>query len=70
MRPEFENGHLRVPPLPPAWINAEVDFMPGESSKEEGEGLPDDGKPRRHVHRGFLVGHDRPPETFQPLNGG
>ncbi len=36
MRPEFENGHLRVPPLPPAWINAEVDFMPGESSKEEG----------------------------------
>src|SRR5438105_1109681 len=20
MRPEFENGHVRVPPLPPAWI--------------------------------------------------
>src|SRR5438876_9331738 len=36
MRPEFENGHLRIPPLPPAWINAEADFMPGESSKEEG----------------------------------
>ena len=36
MRPEFENGHLRIPPLPPAWINVEVDFMPGESSKEEG----------------------------------
>ncbi len=27
MRPEFENGHLRIPPLPPAWINAEADFM-------------------------------------------
>jgi len=36
MRPEFENGHLRIPPLPPAWINVEVDFTPGESSKEEG----------------------------------
>ncbi len=36
MRPEFENGHLRIPPLPPAWINAEADFMPGESAKEEG----------------------------------
>src|SRR6266568_8009499 len=35
-RPEFENGHLRIPPLPPAWINVETDFMPGESSKEEG----------------------------------
>ena len=35
MRPEFENGHLRIPPLPPAWINAEADFMSGESTKEE-----------------------------------
>src|SRR5713226_1122567 len=35
MRPEFENGHLRIPPLPPAWINAETDFMPGESANEE-----------------------------------
>jgi hypothetical protein len=38
MRPEFENGHLRVPPLPPAWIAVEAEFMPGESSKEEGAG--------------------------------
>ncbi len=36
MRPEFESGHLRIPPLPPAWINVETDFMPGESAKEEG----------------------------------
>ncbi len=36
MRPEFENGHLRIPPLPPAWINAEADFMSGESTKGEG----------------------------------
>ncbi len=36
IRPEFENSHLRIPPLPPAWINVEVDFMPGETAKEEG----------------------------------
>jgi hypothetical protein len=36
MRPEFENGHLRIPPLPPAWIAVEADFMPGESTKGEG----------------------------------
>jgi hypothetical protein len=36
MRPEFENGHLRVPSLPPAWIAVEADFMPGESTKGEG----------------------------------
>ncbi len=36
MRPEFENGHLRIPPLPPAWINVETDFLPGESTKGEG----------------------------------
>ena len=36
MRPEFENGHLRIPPLPPAWINVEVDFMPGESKEGSG----------------------------------
>src|SRR6202158_3059254 len=36
MRPEFENGHLRVPPLPPAWIAVEADFMPGERANEEG----------------------------------
>ncbi len=35
MRPEFESGHLRVPPLPPAWINVDADFMPAESTKEE-----------------------------------
>jgi len=35
MRPEFENGHLRIPPLPPAWINGEADFMSGESTKGE-----------------------------------
>ena len=41
MRPEFENGHLRIPPLPPAWINVETDFLPGESTKEKvrGRGL-------------------------------
>jgi len=36
MRPQFENGHLRVPPLPPAWINVEADFMPVDSRIEEG----------------------------------
>ncbi len=36
MRPEFENGHLRIPPLPPAWIAVENDFMSGEGAKEEG----------------------------------
>ena len=36
MRPEFENGQLRIPPLPPAWINVETDFLPGESTKGEG----------------------------------
>jgi len=36
MRPEFENGHLRIPPLPPAWINVEADFMSGETRKERG----------------------------------
>jgi hypothetical protein len=36
MRPEFENGHLRIPPLPPAWIAVKADFMPGESTKGEG----------------------------------
>jgi hypothetical protein len=36
MRPEFENGHLRVPPLPPAWIAVEADFMPGERTKGKG----------------------------------
>ena len=36
MRPEFENGHLRIPPLPPAWIAVESDFMPGGSGHEEG----------------------------------
>jgi hypothetical protein len=36
MRPEIANGHLRVPPLPPAWIAVEADFMPGENTKEEG----------------------------------
>src|SRR3984893_12564669 len=35
MRAEFENGHLRVPPLPPAWIAVESEFDPGESAKEE-----------------------------------
>jgi hypothetical protein len=35
MRPEFENGHLRVSPLPPAWIAVEADFMPGESKRGE-----------------------------------
>jgi hypothetical protein len=35
MRPEFENGHLRVPPLPPAWIAVESEFDPGENAKEE-----------------------------------
>jgi hypothetical protein len=35
MRPEFENGHLRVPPLPPAWIAVESEFDPGETAKEE-----------------------------------
>src|SRR6266487_271588 len=35
MRPEFESGHRRVPPLPPAWINVDADFMPAESTKEE-----------------------------------
>src|SRR6266536_3355904 len=37
MRPEFENGHLRIPPLPPAWIKAEADFMSRKSTKGEGE---------------------------------
>src|SRR6266700_1063266 len=36
VRPEFETGHLRIPPLPPAWINVETGFMLGESAKEEG----------------------------------
>ncbi len=36
MRPEFENGHLRVPPLPPAWIAVESEFMLGESPNEAG----------------------------------
>ena len=36
MRSEFENGHLRIPPLPPAWIAVENDFMSGEGAKEEG----------------------------------
>src|SRR5260370_30728971 len=36
MRPEFDNGHLRIPPLPPAWIAVESDFMPGEKADEAG----------------------------------
>jgi hypothetical protein len=35
-RVEFENGHLRIPPLPPAWINVEAEFEPG-SAFEEGK---------------------------------
>jgi hypothetical protein len=34
MRPEFENGYLRVPPLPPAWVNAESEFTPGNGYEE------------------------------------
>jgi hypothetical protein len=36
IRVEFENGHLRIPPLPPAWINVEAEFEPG-SAFEEGK---------------------------------
>lgn len=36
MRPEFDNGHVRIPPLPAAWIAAENDFLPGRRVKEEG----------------------------------
>src|SRR3984893_5498867 len=35
MRPEFENGRLRVPLLPPAWIAVESEFDAGESAREE-----------------------------------
>src|ERR1700736_2626422 len=35
MRPEFENGHLRVPPLPPAWIAVKNEFDPEGSAKQE-----------------------------------
>jgi hypothetical protein len=35
VRPEFENGHLRVPPLPPAWIAVKSEFDPrGNANKE------------------------------------
>jgi hypothetical protein len=36
MRPEFENRHLRIPPLPLAWIAVENDFMSGKGAMEEG----------------------------------
>src|SRR3984893_16076155 len=43
MRPEFENGHLRIPPLPPAWIAVESEFDPGESAKQERMDVSGDG---------------------------
>jgi hypothetical protein len=33
VRPTFESGHLRIPPLPPAWIDAAAEF--------DGEGAPE-----------------------------
>src|SRR5437764_2584639 len=35
LRPEFENGHLGVRPLPPAWIAVEGEFTPGKSAHQE-----------------------------------
>src|SRR5205823_5834845 len=44
MRPEFENGHLRVPPLPPAWIAVESEFKPGnEEADREGKATMEHG---------------------------
>lgn len=33
VRPEFENGHMRVPPLPRAWIDIEAEFDPTVTAK-------------------------------------
>lgn len=36
LQPIFENGHMRVPPLPPAWINVDPEFA-GDMPYVEGE---------------------------------
>src|ERR1700694_2688048 len=56
MRPEFENGHLRIPPLPPAWIAVESDFMPGGSGHEEGA-------------RTMSVARNEKADTIRAVNG-
>jgi hypothetical protein len=27
VQPEYENGHIRIPPLPAAWVNADPEFV-------------------------------------------
>jgi len=36
MRAEYADGHIRIPPLPPAWISADPEFDPGNGGYEEG----------------------------------
>jgi hypothetical protein len=38
VRPEFENGHIRVPPLPPAWIDASAEFS-GDAEAQAASGV-------------------------------
>jgi len=58
MRPEFENGHLRIPPLPPAWIAVESEFDPGVSSK--GEPMTVSGNGKDHASSSATVPAPKP----------
>ena len=58
MRPEFENGHLRIPPLPPAWIAVESEFDQGVSSK--GEPLTVSGNGKDHASSSATVPAPKP----------
>ena len=49
MRPEFENGHLRVPPLPIAWIAVEDEFDTGGNVEDEAMSVTENGKDHARV---------------------
>jgi hypothetical protein len=63
LRAEFEKGHLRVPPLPPAWINADPEF---DSSVVYEEGNRQMLLPRNGHDSAALVASEAVPMNGSP----
>jgi hypothetical protein len=68
VRPEFENGHMRVPPLPRAWIDIEAEFDPTVTAKRSKLGFEEANRqvvlPRNGKDNGVVVD-----STSKPING-